>query len=56
MAHWPNEYQTLAAEALLKMIIIHKGGHWHYTLACITELTDFERIELTITLFNPACR
>ena len=38
------------------MIIIHEGGHWHYTLACITELTDFERIELTITLFNPACR
>jgi hypothetical protein len=34
MAHFPNEHQTLAVEALLKMIIVHEGGHWHYTLAC----------------------
>ena len=35
MAHFPNERQTLAAEALLKMTIVQEGGHWHYTLACI---------------------
>jgi len=29
----PNKRQTLAAEALLKMTIVHEGGHWHYTLA-----------------------
>lgn len=34
MARFPNERQTLAAEALLKMTIVHEGGHWHYKLAC----------------------
>lgn len=34
MAHSPNKHQTLAAEALLKMTIIHEVGHWHYTLVC----------------------
>ena len=32
MAHFPNKRETLVAEALLKMTIIHEGGHWHYTL------------------------
>jgi len=29
----PNDYQTLALEAMLKTTIIHETGHWHYTLA-----------------------
>ena len=33
MGRCPNERQTLALEALLKMILVHEGGHWHYTLA-----------------------
>jgi hypothetical protein len=33
MACCPNEHQTLAAEALLKMLMVHEGGHWHYRLA-----------------------
>jgi len=33
MVHSPDTHQTLAVEALLKMIIVHGTGHWHYTLA-----------------------
>src|ERR1700691_2786450 len=46
MAHSLDTYQTLAAELLLKGILVHEAGHWHYTLV----RPDFERVG---TLFDP---